>query len=161
MIQHCRLQPNWKSRKVRGFASVMVKVSSTECTNIWIYKMKLPKRKSYTPSIISFAFFAFFALIGYCRSHFRYATHNITIKYKFNHYRNVKGLTPQTGDIYSLFNRLLRRATMVTTANGKKSASLVLCGNSAATDEFPSERPVTWSFEVFFDLCLSKRLSKQ
>ena len=27
--------------------------------------------------------------------------------------------------------------------------------------EFPSQRPVTWSLEVFFDLCLNKRLSKQ
>ena len=26
---------------------------------------------------------------------------------------------------------------------------------------FPSQRPVTWSFDVFFDLCLNKRLSKQ
>ena len=34
-------------------------------------------------------------------------------------------------------------------------------GNSPVTGEFPSERPVTRSFGVFFDLCLNKRLSKQ
>ena len=35
------------------------------------------------------------------------------------------------------------------------SAVLVLCaGNSPVTGEFPSQRPVTQSFEVFFDLCL-------
>ena len=35
------------------------------------------------------------------------------------------------------------------------SASLVLCaGNSPATGEFPSQRPVTQSFDVFFDLHL-------
>ena len=34
-------------------------------------------------------------------------------------------------------------------------------GNSPATDEFPSQRPVTQSFGVFFDLCLNKQLSKQ
>ena len=42
------------------------------------------------------------------------------------------------------------------------SALLALCaGNSPVTDEFPSQRPVTRSFDVFFDLPLSKRLSKQ
>ena len=42
------------------------------------------------------------------------------------------------------------------------SAVLALCaGNSPVTSEFPSQRPVTRSFDVFFDLCLNKRLSKQ
>ena len=42
------------------------------------------------------------------------------------------------------------------------SASLVLCaGNSPVTGEFPLQRPVTRSFDVFFDLRLNKRLSKQ
>ena len=42
------------------------------------------------------------------------------------------------------------------------SALLALCeGNSPITGEFPSHRPVTRSFDVFFDLCLIKRLSKQ
>ena len=37
------------------------------------------------------------------------------------------------------------------------SAFLALCvGNSLVTDEFPSQRPVTRSFDVFFDLCLKK-----
>ena len=34
-------------------------------------------------------------------------------------------------------------------------------GNSPVTGEFPSQRPVTRNFNVFFDLCLNKRLSKQ
>ena len=42
------------------------------------------------------------------------------------------------------------------------SALLALCvGNSLATGEFPAQRPVTRSFEFFFDLRLNKRLSKQ
>ena len=42
------------------------------------------------------------------------------------------------------------------------SASLALCmGNSQVTGEFPTQRPVTRSFDVFFDLRLNKRLSKQ
>ena len=34
-------------------------------------------------------------------------------------------------------------------------------GHSPVTSEFPAQRPVTRSFDVFFDLCLNKRLSKQ
>ena len=42
------------------------------------------------------------------------------------------------------------------------SALLALCdGNSPVTGEFPSQRPVTRSFDVFFDLRMNKRLSKQ
>ena len=42
------------------------------------------------------------------------------------------------------------------------SVLLALCaGNSPVTSEFPAQRPVTRSFDVFFDLCLNKRLSKQ
>ena len=42
------------------------------------------------------------------------------------------------------------------------SAILARCaGNSPVTGEFPSQRPATQSFDVFFDLCMNKRLSKQ
>ena len=42
------------------------------------------------------------------------------------------------------------------------SALLALCaGNSHVTGEFPSQRPVTRSLDVFFDLRLDKRWSKQ
>ena len=42
------------------------------------------------------------------------------------------------------------------------SALLALCvGNSPVTGEFPSQRPVTRSFGVFFDLRMNKQLSKQ
>ena len=41
-------------------------------------------------------------------------------------------------------------------------ALLALCvGNSPVTGEFPAQRPLTRSFDVFFDLRLNKRLSKQ
>ena len=36
-----------------------------------------------------------------------------------------------------------------------------LCGEFTGPGEFPSQRPVTRSFDVFFDLRLNKRLSKQ
>ena len=42
------------------------------------------------------------------------------------------------------------------------SALLAICaGNSPVTGEFPAQRPVTRSFDVFFDLLLNKLLSKQ
>ena len=41
------------------------------------------------------------------------------------------------------------------------SALLALCaGNSPVAGEFPAQRPVTRSFDVFFDLRLNERLSK-
>ena len=42
------------------------------------------------------------------------------------------------------------------------SALLAICaGNSPVPGEFPTQRPVRQSFDVFFDLCLKKWLSKQ
>ena len=42
------------------------------------------------------------------------------------------------------------------------SALLAICaGNSPVPGEFPTQRPVTQSFDVFFDLRLNKWLSKQ
>ena len=42
------------------------------------------------------------------------------------------------------------------------SALLALsAGNSPVIGEFPAQRPVRWSFDVFFDMRLNKRLSKQ
>ena len=42
------------------------------------------------------------------------------------------------------------------------SALLAICaGNSPVPVEFPTQRPVTRCFDVFFDLLLNKRLSKQ
>ena len=42
------------------------------------------------------------------------------------------------------------------------SALLAICaGNSPVPGEFPAKRPVTRSFDVFFDLRLNKRLSEQ
>ena len=51
---------------------------------------------------------------------------------------------------------------MMTSSNGTFSALLALCaGNSPVPGAFPAQRPVTRSFDVFFDLRPNKRLSKQ
>ena len=50
----------------------------------------------------------------------------------------------------------------MTSSNGNISALLALCaGNSPATGEFPSQRPLTRSFDVFFDLRRNRQLSKK
>ena len=49
---------------------------------------------------------------------------------------------------------------MMTSSSGNIFRVTALCaGNSPVTSEFPAQRPVKRSFDVFFDL--HKRLSKQ
>ena len=50
---------------------------------------------------------------------------------------------------------------MMTSSNGNIFRVTGLCaGNSPVNGEFPAQRPVTRSFDVFFDMHLIKRLSK-
>ena len=54
------------------------------------------------------------------------------------------------------------RKNTMTSSYGNIFRVTALCAeNSTVTGEFPSQRPVTWSFDVFFDPRLNKRLSKQ
>ena len=51
---------------------------------------------------------------------------------------------------------------MMTSSNGNIfRVTGPLCGEVPVTGEFPSQRPVTQRFDVFFDLRLNKRLGKQ
>ena len=51
---------------------------------------------------------------------------------------------------------------MMTSSNGNIfRVTGPLCGEFTGPGEFPAQRPVTRSFDVFFDLRLNKRLSKQ
>ena len=53
-------------------------------------------------------------------------------------------------------------AAMMTSSNGNIfRVTGPLCGEFTGPGEFPTQRPVTQSFDVFFDLRLNKRLSKQ
>ena len=55
-----------------------------------------------------------------------------------------------------------RWPSMMTSSNGNIFRVTVhLCGEFTGPGEFPTQRPVTRSFDVFFDLSLNKRLSKQ
>ena len=62
------------------------------------------------------------------------------------------------------FQVLMSKAQMyliMTSSNVNIFRVLALCaGNSPVTGEFPTQKPVTRSFDVFFDLRLNKRLSK-
>ena len=52
--------------------------------------------------------------------------------------------------------------SMMTSSNGNIfRVTGPLCGEFTSPGEFPSQRPVARSFDVFFDLRLNKRLSKQ
>ena len=52
---------------------------------------------------------------------------------------------------------------MMTSSNGNifRVTGPFCAGNSPVPGEFPAQRPVTRSFDVFFDRCPNKRLSKQ
>ena len=51
---------------------------------------------------------------------------------------------------------------MMTSSNGNIfRVTVPLCGEFTGPGEFPTQRPVTRSFDVLFDLRLNKRLSKQ
>ena len=56
----------------------------------------------------------------------------------------------------------IKTVLIMTSANGNIIFRVTgpLCGEVTAHGEFLSQRPVTRSFDVFFDLCLDKRLSK-
>ena len=61
-----------------------------------------------------------------------------------------------------VFDWLLNGITMMTSSNGNISALLDRCAeNSPVTGEVPSQRLVTRDFDIFFDVHLNKRLSKQ
>ena len=50
----------------------------------------------------------------------------------------------------------------MTSSNGKIFRITGLCaGTSQVSSAVPAQRPVTWSFDIFFDLHLNKQLSKQ
>ena len=67
----------------------------------------------------------------------------------------------QTGN--TLFKKKpFQRGAMMTSSNGNIfRVTGPLCGEFTGPGEFPTQRPVTRSFDVLFDLCLNKRLNKQ
>ena len=67
-------------------------------------------------------------------------------------------MTSSNGNIFRVIGPLWRHHDVIKVF----SASLTICaGNSPVPGEFPTQRLVMRSFDVFFDLRLNKRLSKQ
>ena len=92
----------------------------------------------------------------------------IQVQYHLYHIRITSSIRDRDFcnlDIFAnLGNRIwyIHLHSMMTSSNGSIFRVTGLCvRNSPVTAEFPSQRPVTRSFDVFFDLRLNKRLSKQ
>ena len=70
-------------------------------------------------------------------------------------------LCTHRGDL-RVSNHQMSCSDMMTSSNGNifRVAGL-LCGEFTRPGEFPTQRPLTRSFDVFFDLRLNKRLRKQ
>ena len=64
--------------------------------------------------------------------------------------------------VQNCLHTLIAGLSMMASSNGNIfRVTGHLCGNSPVPGEFPAQRPVTRSFDVFFDLRLNQRLSKQ
>ena len=78
------------------------------------------------------------------------------------HYINFPGLKyhvlPGTR-LIMLYRILVRKSWWCHQMGGFSALLAFNTGNSPVTGAFPSQRPVTQSFDVFFDLRLNKRLS--
>ena len=69
-----------------------------------------------------------------------------------------------SNELYGKNNRARKGLTVTWWRHQMETFSVLLAicaGNSPVTGEFPAQRPVTRSFDVFFDLRPNKRLSKQ
>ena len=67
-----------------------------------------------------------------------------------------------SGDLLITTLPILSQFDMMTSSNGNIfRVTGPLCGEFTVPGEFPTQKPVTRSFDVFFDLRLNKRLSKQ
>ena len=63
---------------------------------------------------------------------------------------------------YRLLRICVMHSSTMTSSNGKIVRGIgPSWGNPPATGGFPSQPPVMWSYDIFFDLHLNKRLSKQ
>ena len=64
--------------------------------------------------------------------------------------------------VITAVDQILALIFMMTSSNGNIfRVAGPLCGEFTGSGEFPTQRPVTRSFDVFFDLRLNKRLSKR
>ena len=97
------------------------------------------------------------SLVYECMSHELRFNAIILCNYHLITYIFVECLVPSNWN-----TKLLPQFFMMTSSNGIIfRITGPLCGEFTGPGEFPTQRPVTRSFGVFFDLRLNKRLSKQ
>ena len=96
----------------------------------------------------------------YCRVYTWYWRNNHTsamLNLVRSRYSPVGGTACETSTL-----AVLRTIFMMISSNGNIfRVTGHMCGEFTGPGEFPSHRAVTRSFNVFFDMCLNKRLSKQ
>ena len=89
---------------------------------------------------------------------------NPGITFGYNAWCPLCMMTSSNGNIFRVTDHLCGEFAGLRWINQMEtfSALLAICaGNSPVSGEFPTQRPVTRSFDVFFDLHPNKRLSKQ
>ena len=69
--------------------------------------------------------------------------------------RFIERIITENSDLFGVSRQSVSLYHMMTSSNGN------IFRHSPVTGEFPAQRPVTRSFDVFLDLRLNKRLSKQ
>ena len=98
------------------------------------------------------------------RLHYISAIRKLCLRPTTYHFLLLTGLFSNNNDALCFFSSLTFSRSLIWWRHQMETFSALLAliaGNSPVTGEFPSQRPVTRSFDVFFDLRLNKRLSKQ
>ena len=120
-----------------------IEYSYTWTTYLELHFLHLPHRLSFTP--------------GGVRQHRQWTSTGYVLPW---HNKKRRSATAQWHDL--LARRCNKQIPWWRHPMEIFSALLAICaGNSPAPGEFPAQRPVTRSFDVFFDLRLNKPLSKQ
>ena len=92
----------------------------------------------------------------------RYCAHyGVTVMWKFNLTKDRRAMGCILCDFGQNWPRYYNVNAMMTSSNGNIfRVTCPLCGEFTGPGEFPAQRPVTRSFDVYFDLRLNKRLCK-
>ena len=127
----------------------------------------LPTLVGYVMTMLIMMFIMINCKITSAMKHYPYYVMNWK---RFPHYwpfvRNLQRIALQLFDVFFDVRKLLRGCLLILAWWRHQmeifSALLAICaGNSPVTGEFPTQRPVTRSFDVYFDLRPNERLSKQ
>ena len=112
--------------------------------------------KCFSNFVFSTSFFA-------CLTHYRFKVKTINWNTSISRLLEITCYLVLEKSLVVAYMYVTRKTViMMTSSNGNISALLAICaGNSPFPGEFPSQRPVTRSFDVFFDLRLNKRLHRE